>query len=196
MNDEELHDNEQLRSEEEKLRTLRQNGGSSIDILDLQYRIWIKQILRRPDVVISPRVRQRLKLWYDEGLKDRLPPLPADLHWMEVNRHATSWIQLVRSLRMVAAIRHEALPEGERSHALHKLFREIRKQLEAFPGRPIKPGMTRIGKQAAMLFDKGLTGGEVALKLCEQRGTNHHCNKNCADRLRRAAERFKQGRCQ
>lgn len=58
-------------------------------------------------------------------------------------------------------------------------------------GRPRSQEVQEQGRKAAKLFDKGLTGGEVALQLCPYKNDRgHRCNKLCADRLRHNARPY------
>lgn len=59
-------------------------------------------------------------------------------------------------------------------------------------GRPASREVEELGRKAAKLFDKGMTGGEVAKHLCPRRKDDpkHRCNKLCADRIRQNAKPY------
>ena len=47
------------------------------------------------------------------------------------------------------------------------------------------------GRQAASLYEQGLTFRQIALQLCPQRSDRgHQCGRRCARRVRQAAERY------
>jgi hypothetical protein len=58
-------------------------------------------------------------------------------------------------------------------------------------GRPPSREVQERGKRAARLFDKGLTGGQVAQRLCDRKSEpRHRCSKRCADRIRQRAKPY------
>jgi hypothetical protein len=195
MDYKELYNDEHLRSQEEKLRIMRESHGSSTEILDLSYKTWINRILRRTDIVINPKERERLMSWYDEGMHERLPPLPDALRWMEETNHEKSWIQLLKCLRVctVAAIRYEALhPESKHPRAVHRLFEQIDQQMESFRGRPIRADRAATALEAMKLRQAGLKGLPLALRVCPDRvDPNHQCSTVCVNRIRVTIRDFK-----
>lgn len=58
-------------------------------------------------------------------------------------------------------------------------------------GRPVNPEVHGRGRKATELHAKGLTYGQIALKLCSERtDRSHTCGKKCADRIRQEANDY------
>ena len=82
--------------------------------------------------------------------------------------------------------------EEQQGGAAEELLRWVKWHLANPRGRPRKLGSYWLGQQAAELHASGRSWLKIAHKLCTQRGPDHTCTKACADRLRMAANEFKE----
>lgn len=80
--------------------------------------------------------------------------------------------------------------ESGRKGAAKEVVRWLEKRLAAPRGRPLSSQTYSIGQEAATLHDDGLSWMRIARKICPDRGAGHTCSKNCADKIRQAAEAF------
>src|SRR5437762_8815439 len=173
-------ESEELEQQYQKLRQAafarRAKGASkrAKNALENTYRFKILVALKQHPA-IRGRARRALTEWYREGLK-ALPPNP-DLPWLQEK----IWTALSQSVRVATVF---ALTEtDQRPDAVHELYKEIRKLLQPFRGRPTSSDLSKILPEALRLRAQEFSFGEIARRLCPEK---HKHNKACTDRIRLA----------